>query len=163
MSVMNPLGVMASFVFPFIFIKDSSSNEIVKEQVFKLFLTTVLIGGTIFLMILIFFHDNESYLKKHKKELKENNSKSDLSEKSEFSDDSFEEKIPFSKQLKTVFGDLCYFFMFISGSLIFGTLGGTANTLNVIVSIWGYEQVKKNGIIYFLNMKNSKKKTYYFY
>ena len=43
--------------------------------------------------------------------------------------------------MKNLFTDKTYVFMFISGSFIFGALGGVGNTATEIVSIWGYKQV----------------------
>lgn len=139
---------MTSFVFPFIFVKDSSSDSEIKSQITKLFTVQAAIIGAHFLITLIFFYDNTSYLEKQKKfqkRLEADSDLTDLESDSQYSNYSVNNKneLPFSKQMKAVFTDPCYVCMFLSGSFIFGSLGGTANTLNAIVSIWGYPQVIK--------------------
>jgi len=45
------------------------------------------------------------------------------------------------EQIKVLFSDIPYICMFISAGLVFGTLGSIGTSLNVIVYIWGYEEV----------------------
>jgi hypothetical protein len=44
----------------------------------------------------------------------------------------------YTVQLKTLFRDKTYVLMFVSTGLMTGVLGGIGNTVNEIVSIWGF-------------------------
>lgn len=44
----------------------------------------------------------------------------------------------FSMQLKALFADRAFFYMFLSTGLMTGVLGGIGNTINEVVSIFGF-------------------------
>jgi hypothetical protein len=84
-------------------------------------------------MCILFFRERS----KHHK-----SSKEDVERLSQLIVDGSVEEIPgFKTQIKYLFTDVSYVCMMISGSIIFGSLGGIGNTATEIVSIWGYEEV----------------------
>lgn len=48
----------------------------------------------------------------------------------------------FSVQLKALFADSTFFYMFLSTGLMTGVLGGIGNTINEVVAIFGFPQVR---------------------
>jgi hypothetical protein len=60
---MNPIGNMASFVYPYIFVSNKGTDTVLKHQIENLFLSQVIWTGSLFLLILVFFKDRESVSK----------------------------------------------------------------------------------------------------
>lgn len=56
------------------------------------------------------------------------------------SDDLYDDNgnIHYSLQLKALFSDKVYIFMFLSTGLMTGVLGGIGNAINEIVTLWGF-------------------------
>jgi hypothetical protein len=51
-------------------------------------------------------------------------------------------EIPMMTQVKCLFSDSSYVAMFICASITFGLLGALGNAVSLVVSVWGYKEVR---------------------
>lgn len=121
---MNPLGIMMSFLTPFIFVDPKHEEmSVIRSQVKDFFTFHSALAGFMFFTTLFFFHENKA-----NKEMKEE-----------------EEgvKISIGSQLKTLFSDSTYICLLLSFAIVNASLGGISAVLSPIVAVWGHDEVKK--------------------
>lgn len=124
---MNALGQMGGFLLPFVFIQTEQSNYgIIKNEIYIYLMMHTIVAATCFVLTFFFFHENN-------KPNMESTSEDQLSKQAE---------IPMMIQIKCLFSDLSYIAMFISASITFGILGALGNAVSLVVSVWGYQEVR---------------------
>jgi Na+/melibiose symporter-like transporter len=118
---MNALGQMGGFLLPFVFIQTNHvSDSVIKKEVRGYLTKHTIVAGVCFLLTILFVTENKNLE----------------------TSDSEEEKIPMGTQIKCLFTDLSYVCMFICASITFGLLGALGNVVSLVVSVWGYEEVR---------------------
>lgn len=124
LSIMNALGQMGGFLLPFIFIKTQKTNfGVIKSEIYVYLMMHTIVAVVCFILTIFFFSEN-----KQKGSSEDENNK--------------EEEIPMMTQVKCLFSDLGYVCMFISASITFGLLGALGNAVSLVVSVWGYKEVR---------------------
>ena len=122
---MNPLGLIFSFLYPFIFV-DTKAEEIqFKKQVQTMMISLVGVTALWLILTIMTFFENESQ-----------DSQGLLSTEAE------PKKIPeMISQIKILLKDKAYLGMLLACSIAFGSFGGFGISVNFLLSVWDYDEV----------------------
>ena len=144
----NSLGVILSFLYPFIFVR-GKVNDITRKQQILLYLSSqAIVCGVLFLVILLFFFERAGKLKaisKRTTRMKQAKLKAgeDPLQPAPYNTKYFDIKgnLLFAVQIRYLLKDGAYIMMFVVAGTLVSLLSAVGTTLNSIVSIWGYPQV----------------------
>lgn len=122
---MAPLGIMVSFLVPFVFIhSDHEDTQVIRGQVGNFFTFHTALAGFMFITSVLFFHENQA-------------NDGDNNE----DEDNEDSNVSVSNQLSNLFKDPPYVTLLIGFGVINASLGGLSAVLSPIVAVWGYEEV----------------------
>lgn len=127
MSMMNPLGLIASFLYPFVFLKSGVAEDEFKTQVRAMMISFIWITATSFILTVLTFFDKRVRNKLESEPLLEGKSK---------------KPTRIMAQIKQLMKDRAYVGMLLACSVAFGSFGGFGVSVNFLVSVWGYDEVR---------------------
>jgi Na+/melibiose symporter-like transporter len=126
---MNALGQIGGFLLPFVFIRIKHNNYgEIRSEIYVYLMMHTIVAAVCFILTFFFFHENKA---------PNLEAQADKAESKEVS-------IPMGTQIKCLFTDKCYVQMFVSASITFGLLGALGNAVSLVVSVWGYDEVRFN-------------------
>lgn len=139
---MNPIGMILANFYPFLFLQlENTTYKKQKIEVFNYLTSYMLVSCLWFILAISSFYqrdqrfDDDSLDEEKMKIIQEEK------EVEKFT------KIDFRTQIKVLTRDRSYVGMFLAAGVAYGCFSGVQFSVNFIVSVWGYEEVRLNLII----------------
>jgi len=133
LTIMNPIGNIIGFLWPFVFVNPEENDlNVVKSQINQYFFWHILMTGGIFFLVFLFYK-GENKNSEGKKIDQNFQGKNDGKLK--------KNEISFGLQAKSLMKDKCYLSLFVSGGLVAGTLGGIGAALNTVDVLFHFPAV----------------------
>jgi hypothetical protein len=131
---MNPIGVIMSIIYPFLFVDPDAEASVIKTQVFKMMVSFALISGSLLVLSMLTFFENTD----------KNKALSGTDETIlDLNGSPIVDKIPIKAQVKVLFRDKTYMGMLLSAAIVFGSFGGVGVGINLVMAVWGYDEVSQ--------------------
>ena len=132
MSLINPLGFGFSFIYPFFFFTQTKEKEVLNTQIFYSFAASLIVTSLITVSTLCLYFERP---------VEEDDSVLEIDTREEYKNPLLSTIVPIMTQLYRLLCDPFYFFVAISGGMMFGSIASFAISLNTFVKIFGYSQV----------------------
>lgn len=134
MSLMNPIGIIGSFIFPFVFVDPDADIPELKTQIYNMMFGFTAVTVSWLIITIVSYFENT-----HKKALAHLVDKTSRLQEESFEEPEEEAEVPIMKQISTLLHDKSYIGMLLASSIVFGSFGGVGVAVNFLLTVWGYD------------------------